>query len=1121
MLSTTAGQLLLNEPLPDDLKDYNQVLDKKGVREKLRQVAEKYPERYRDISFRWSQIGRRVSQETGGNSFGLQHMRRSLAGTKTRQKIQARLQSILADDSLNDKQREELIIKAAGRESKAQQDAIYDEALAAGNPLAKQVQSGSRGNKMNLSSLLGSDLLYVDHHNRPIPVPILRSYSEGLSPEEYIAGAYGARKGVVDLKKATQDAGFFGKQLAQVAHRLVVTGHDYDTPEQLAILRGVPVDIDDEDNEGALLATSTGPFPKNTPLTPRIIKQLKRSGHKRLLVRSPMTGGSPEGGVYARDVGIRERGGLPGNGEQVGLPAAQAISEPITQAQIGSKHTGGVAGEGKAISGFDYINQLVQVPKTFKGGAAHSHVDGTVQRIEPAPAGGQYVTIENERHYVHGNYDLKVKKGDTVEAGDVISEGLPNPSEITHYKGIGEGRRYFTKAMRDAMRDANIVVHRRNLELVSRGLINHVRFTREHGDRIPDDVVPYSTLEHTYEPAEGSEDMEPKRAVGKYLQRPVLHYTIGTKVRPSMLQDFHDFKVHKLTVHDDPPPFEPEMVRAMYTLQHDPDWMTRMYGSGLKKSLLESTARGGISEERGTSFVPSLARAVDFGRQPGAAIHPPEPPIEVKEPSIKPASQPKKQSWFGGRYTHSLAKAALDDAMGNPYSRKPMDSGVSTGSKSNGGGGASAVHAGTGNKYAPAAQASAGKAPPAIAYGSAPQEDAANPGYYHSPNTQAKPAPQPQAAQPPQNKPIQPGAGGDNMLQSPMGAMAMAPMIQGMDKMMPGLGGTLGMGMLFGGAKGMRTLMGGKDYQQGDNLKWGGPINSESPDVAPGSTPGAVGGPAGPAPGEQKPPPPVEPEGGVKVTPKESTGFTASDGLQIGAQAVPTALRIAGTVLPWAAKAAPFASKVMGPTNPISYAINAAIGAGAYSLGYGPTQEEVYANRGIDTSKGLIGGVLAPVLTNTLDPGAGLVEINKGLNPMFAFHRDSLFNAGAEAWKSSRKTTNMQAEAAQNDDAGQPFHPNTWKGLLQGLGGNQVASDPKLGKVPNLQYFNSMPPDWQNKVRLTLGVDNSWLPPAGAVAPVTTAAKPAPPTLAPFKQATDSFPAMGGFAVLQRTLQNS
>ena len=81
-----------------------------------------------------------------------------------------------------------------------------------------------------------------------------------------------------------------------------------------------------------------------------------------------------------------------------------------------------------------------------------------------------------------------------------------------------------------------------------------------------------------------------------------------------MLKDFDAFGVSSVDVHEEEPPFEPQMVRGMQNLQHDPDWVTRMFGSGLKSSLLRGVHRGGTSTTEGTSFVPGLAKAVDFGR---------------------------------------------------------------------------------------------------------------------------------------------------------------------------------------------------------------------------------------------------------------------------------------------------------------------------------------------------------------------------------------------------------------------------------------------------------------------------------------------------------------------------
>ncbi len=613
-METTVGQLMVNRVLPKGLRDYNRVLDKKGITALLYDVAIKHPESYREISHQLSSIGWHAAYTTGGNSFGLEHMRRTKNAISARRKLQANLDQIMDNDSLTDERRNQEIIKAVGRLAATQQQDIYEESLAEENPLAYQVLSGSRGNPMNLASLRGSDLLYTDHRGKVLPIPVLRSYSQGLSPVEYWAGAYGARKGVMDTKFATQDAGFLSKQLNQIVHRSLITKLDRD--ENALTLRGLPVDVSDDESEGALLAKAAGGFRRNTVITPRTLQALRAKGIKRILVRSPAVDGTPDGGVYARDAGIREFSRLPTIGENIGMTAAQALSEPLAQAQLSSKHSGGVVGASAstAVSGFDYINQLVQVPKTFKGGAAHATIDGLVQRVEKAAAGGQYVWIENERHYVGNDFDVLVQKGDIVEAGDVISDGIPNPQTIVEHKGIGEGKRYFINAFRQAFRDAGIKGHRRNIELLARGLINHVRLTEEMGDFAPDDIVPYSMLEHQYQPRPGFVNEDPRHAMGKYLERPYLHYSIGTKIRESMMADFEDFGVRRIDVHEEAPPFQPEMVRGMANLQHDPDWITRQFGSGLKGSFLKGVHYGATSDPAGTSFVPGLSRGVDFGR---------------------------------------------------------------------------------------------------------------------------------------------------------------------------------------------------------------------------------------------------------------------------------------------------------------------------------------------------------------------------------------------------------------------------------------------------------------------------------------------------------------------------
>lgn len=611
MLSTTVGQLMVQEALPPKLRRYGVTLDKGGSEKLLNDLIEQDPEKYRETVHRLMQFSRDAAYLSGGNTFGLKHLQPAAATKLARQRIMSRMQQLMANRDLADDDRQRQLDEYMDQEGTALTKDIYRESLDEKNPIALQVLSGSRGNPNNLRSLRGFDVAYEDHHGNRISLPILRSYSEGLSPAEYFAGTFGARKGVIDTKMATANAGYFAKQMQQAMHRLLVTGVDSDEPSG-AVPRGLPVETSDRDSVGSLLASAVGGYDRNTQLTPKILQDLRRQGHDEILIRSPMVGGPADGGLYARDVGVRERGRLAPMGDYLGIAGGQAISEKLTQGSLGSKHSGGIAGAGPR--GFELVNALAQVPENFPSGAAHAQADGVVQQITPAPQGGHYVMIGGQEHYVDPEQELKVKSGDEMEAGDVLSSGLPNPSEIVKHKGIGDGRRYFMKAFRDAYKQSGMSVDRRNIELVSRGLINHVRMTDLWGDYAPDDVVQYHTLEHNWEPRPGNHLVSPASAVGKYLEAPVLHYTIGTKVRRSMLSNLQRYGVKNLQVHNDPPPFEPEMLRAATSISTDPDPFTRMLGSGQKGSLLDAAHRGDVSDTGGTSYVPALMAGKPFGR---------------------------------------------------------------------------------------------------------------------------------------------------------------------------------------------------------------------------------------------------------------------------------------------------------------------------------------------------------------------------------------------------------------------------------------------------------------------------------------------------------------------------
>ena len=616
-MNTTVGQVMINAMLPSDLRDYGRVLDKKGVQDLMSKLADRGdPELYKKVVQGLYRVGAATARSQGV-SFSIEALRTPPKVKAMRSALRQKTYEIMERPDLTPEQKDRTIIDITTAMIPQIEKTLYDESLAAGNPFAQQVQSGGRGGPGDLRSLLAGDIMVTDHRDRPIPVPSLRSYAEGLDPVEYWAGSYGSRRGTISTKLATPKSGFLAKQLVQAAHRQVVTSPDCGTD------RGIPVQVDDDDNIGTVLQQGVGDIKAGTVIDAKVHKALQtaaeKSGAESIVVRSPLTCRAGHG-VCARCAGISERGGFPQVGDNLGITAAQSLSERLSQGALQVKHTAGRA-TGKETTGpqeprgFDLINQLVQVPATFKSAAAIAQLDGTVGSIQKAPQGGQFIMVGDERHYVPEGMDPMVKPGDRVEAGDQLSTGIMNPAELVKHKGLGAGRLAFVNNFLKAFRDSGVKARRRNVELLARGLVNHIEVDDLDGldDALPGDILEYGTMESTYRPRYGFRVTKPQDAINNYLEKPAAHYSIGTRVTKGVANDLKKLQIGDVTVHRDPPPFRPRLVRAMEQASVNPDWQVRLGGSYLQRGLLESLQRGRGTAQHSTSYIPALARGQDFG----------------------------------------------------------------------------------------------------------------------------------------------------------------------------------------------------------------------------------------------------------------------------------------------------------------------------------------------------------------------------------------------------------------------------------------------------------------------------------------------------------------------------
>jgi DNA-directed RNA polymerase subunit beta' len=616
-MTTTVARLIFNSIVPEgfrnDIPD-DRPIGSKEVKDVLQRIAENEPEKYRDISFKLLRLGSKGAVETG-SSFSMKDLESPIDKKSLMNQVSSEENNIFSDKTLNQEQKEERLIKLYNKYSSKMPDMIFDASLKSGSNLAKMVASGARGNKSQLNSNIGADFLVMDQTNTPVPIGIKSSYTQGMTPAEYFAASYGTRAGLIATKFSTQNSGFLAKQINAAAMDLLVTEDDCKTGS------GIPVSIDDKDNIGSVIAKGVAGYPAGTLINSKILKDIQKQGKSKILVRSTMTCQS-HNGVCSKCCGVRERGSLPGLSDAVGLAAASALTEPLSQSLLSTKHSAGVANVAK-VTGFKAINALFQVPDTFPDKASLAEVDGVVDTIEKLPQGGSSVVIGEKEHYISPDHEILIKRGDRVEPGDRLSSGLMNPSDVVRLKGIGAGRLSLLKQIQDTFKENGIDVSRRNAEIVSRAVVDHVTVadSDESSHYLPDDIVEYSSFSKSYQPRPDSIKLEPSKAIGKFLETPVLHYSIGTRITPSVAKEMKDMEENEVLVSDNEPAFKSNMVRLMENPSHDKDWMSQLGTSYVQKNLKKNVIRGDVTSNiHGTNPLPALAYGTEFGRPPKGVV---------------------------------------------------------------------------------------------------------------------------------------------------------------------------------------------------------------------------------------------------------------------------------------------------------------------------------------------------------------------------------------------------------------------------------------------------------------------------------------------------------------------
>ena len=358
------------------------------------------------------------------------------------------------------------------------------------NPLFMMMNSGARGSMGQFRQLSGMRGLMAKPDGSTIEIPVKSNFLEGLTVSEFFLSSHGSRKGSADTALRTADSGYLTRRLVEVVQDIIVKEAD------CGAAHGVVVKDLINDKDGSVIEplserilgrftaqkivnpeTKETIVDKDVLLTENLVKKVIDAGVTSVEIRSALTC-KCENGVcqkcYGRNLAT---GNLVETGEAVGIMAAQSIGEPGTQLTMRTFHSGGVAGEEDITQGLPRVEELFEA-RNPKGKATIAEISGKVVSIKED--NGKYrITIESEadakEHVTNYNMKLRVAVGDTVAAGDKLTEGVISPKELLAVTDPITAEQYILKEIQLVYKLQGVDINDKHVEIICRRMINKVR----------------------------------------------------------------------------------------------------------------------------------------------------------------------------------------------------------------------------------------------------------------------------------------------------------------------------------------------------------------------------------------------------------------------------------------------------------------------------------------------------------------------------------------------------------------------------------------------------------------------------------------------------------------------
>ncbi len=382
-------------------------------------------------------------------------------------------------------------------------DAITEELkknLGPYNPIKMMSDSGARGQINQIKQLAGMRGNMSDTSGKTIEIPIKSNLREGMNVLEFFISSHGARKSLSDTALKTADSGYLTRRLVDVAQDVIITEEDCGTDDFTYVREIATIANDKKDIIKPLNERLAGRFSAEEIVNPKtgetiigrneqfsqdVANRIEELGFTRVKIRSVFDCRTHKG-VCAHCYGVNLATGEKAiGGEAVGIMAAQSIGEPGTQLTMRTFHTGGIASGDDITQGLPRVEELFEARKP-KGQAIISEIDGIV-RIEEgskrkreivvtaAEAEDSELGTEEKRYPVSYSATIKVRDGEFVEAGDLLTDGTVSPQEIMKIKGVRGVQKYIISEVIKVYKSGGVTINDKHIEVITRQMMRKIR----------------------------------------------------------------------------------------------------------------------------------------------------------------------------------------------------------------------------------------------------------------------------------------------------------------------------------------------------------------------------------------------------------------------------------------------------------------------------------------------------------------------------------------------------------------------------------------------------------------------------------------------------------------------